>query len=161
MFAVIRTGGKQYRVAADGMLRVEKLAGETGDIVTFSDVLAHGGDSPKIGAPLVSGASVLAEIVEHGRGDKVVIFKKRRRQNSRRKNGHRQHYTLLRVTEILTDGSKSARPARKAKRKPAASEAEPAVGTVAAAEAQAKPAKKPRARKAAPKKESGPEGSTE
>ena len=161
MFAVIRTGGKQYRVAADETLRVEKLAGETGDIVTFSDVLAHGGDSPRIGAPLISGASVLAEIVEQGRGDKVVIFKKRRRQNSRRKNGHRQHYTLLRVTEILTDGSKSARPARKAKRAPAANEAEPAVETVAAGEEQAKPAKKPRARKAAPKKESGPKGSTE
>ena len=160
MFAVIRTGGKQYRVAADGILRVEKLAGETGDIVTFSDVLAHGGDSPKIGAPLISGASVLAEIVEQGRGDKVVIFKKRRRQNSRRKNGHRQHYTLLRVTEILTDGSKSAS-ARKAKRKPAADEAAPAVEAVAAGEAQAKPAKKPRARKPASKKESGPKGSTE
>ncbi len=162
MFAVIRTGGKQYRVAADDTLRVEKLAGEAGDVVTFSDVLAHGGDTPRIGAPLVSGASVLAEIVEQGRGEKVIIFKKRRRQNSRRKNGHRQHYTLLRVTEILTDGSKSARPARKAKVAPAAEEPEPKAEAAAATETQAaKPVKKPRARKAAPKKESGPEGSTE
>ncbi len=162
MFAVIRTGGKQYRVAADATLRVEKLAGETGDVVTFTDVLAHGGDTPRIGAPLVSGASVLAEIVEQGRGDKVIIFKKRRRQNSRRKNGHRQHYTLLRITEILTEGSKSARPARKAKRAAAANEDAPKAEASAADEVQATaPAKKPRARKAAPKKAPRPEGSTE
>ncbi len=106
MFAVIRTGGKQYRVAADETLEVEKLSGEAGDQITFSDVLMLGGDKPQVGAPLVSGASVAAEIVEQGRGDKVIIFKKRRRQNSRRKNGHRQSYTLVRVTEILTDGRK-------------------------------------------------------
>jgi len=106
MFAVIRTGGKQYRVAADETLEVEKLPGEAGDRVMFPDVLMLGGDKPQVGVPLVSGASVAAEIVEQRRGDKVIIFKKRRRQNSRRKNGHRQNYTLVRVTEILTDGRK-------------------------------------------------------
>jgi large subunit ribosomal protein L21 len=108
MFAVIRTGGKQYRVATGETLEVEKLAGEAGDQLVLSDVLVLGGDSPKVGAPLVSGASVAVEIVEQRRGDKVIIFKKRRRQNSRRKNGHRQHLTLVRVTEILTDGKQPA-----------------------------------------------------
>jgi large subunit ribosomal protein L21 len=130
MFAVIRTGGKQYRVAADETLEVEKLPGEAGDQVMFADVLMLGGDKPQVGVPLVSGASVAAEIVEQGRGDKVIIFKKRRRQNSRRKNGHRQSYTLLRVTEILTDGKKpsaakkaepKAEPAKAAAAKPGGS----------------------------------------
>ena len=106
MFAVIKTGGKQYSVAADQTLEVARLAGETGDQVTFADVLMLGGDKPALGAPLVAGASVVAEIVEHKRGPKVIIFKKRRRHNSRRRNGHRQDATLVRVTEILTDGAK-------------------------------------------------------
>jgi large subunit ribosomal protein L21 len=123
MFAVIKTGGKQYRVAADETLQIEKLTGEAGDSVTFSDVLMLGGDGEaKVGAPLVSGASVLAEIVEHGRGRKIIIFKKRRRQNSRRKNGHRQDFTLVRITEILADAS-STKPGRKAK-VPASDEAQ-------------------------------------
>jgi large subunit ribosomal protein L21 len=132
MFAVIRTGGKQYRVAADQTLEVEKLPGEAGDQVTFSDVLMLGGDAPQVGAPLVAGASVAAEIVEQRRGSKLVVFKKRRRKSSRRKNGHRQHHTLVRVTEILTDGkapSASKKAARKADQqaKPtAAAEAPPA-----------------------------------
>jgi large subunit ribosomal protein L21 len=121
MFAVIRTGGKQYRVAAGETLEVEKLAGEAGEQLVFSDVLLLGGDKPQVGAPLVSGASVAVEIVEQRRGDKVIIFKKRRRQNSRRKNGHRQHFTLVRVAEILTDGRT---PAAKSK-SPAKSEAKP------------------------------------
>jgi len=159
MFAVIRTGGKQYRVAADQTVEVEKLSGAPGEIVTFSDVLAHGGDSPKVGAPLVAGALVLAEIVEQGRGRKLIIFKKRRRQNSRRKNGHRQHFTVVRVTEILTDGARSAKPERRAKpAKAAAAEAEaPQAGDIEAAQ----PAKKTRTRKTAKKTESGPEGSAE
>lgn len=111
MFAVIRTGGKQYRVAADATLEVEKLAGEPGDIVTLSDVLMLGGDQPKLGAPLVEGASVAAEIVEQKRGPKLIVFKKRRRHNSRRKNGHRQDLTVIRITEILTDGAKASKPA--------------------------------------------------
>ncbi len=101
MFAVIKTGGKQYRVAADATLEVGKVVGEPGEIVTFSDVLMLGGDQPKLGAPLVSGASVAAEIVEHKRGRKVIAFKKRRRHNSRRKRGHRQHQTVVRIKEIV------------------------------------------------------------
>ena len=105
MFAVIKTGGKQYSVAADQTLEVAKLAGDAGAQVTFADVLMLGGDKPALGAPLVAGATVVAEIVEHKRGPKVIIFKKRRRHNSRRKNGHRQDSTLVRVTEILTGGA--------------------------------------------------------
>ncbi len=122
MFAVIKTGGKQYRVAAEDTLKVEKLAGDAGDQVVFDNVLMVGGDKPSVGAPLVEGASVAAEIVEQGRNRKIIIFKKRRRQNSRRKNGHRQDYTLVRITEILTGGSK---PAAKKAAKPKA-EAKPA-----------------------------------
>ena len=105
MFAVIKTGGKQYRVAADETLQIEKLDGDAGDAVTFSDVLMLGGEEPKVGAPLVAGAAVLAEIVEHKRGRKIIIFKKRRRQNSRRRNGHRQDFTVVRITEIRGGGS--------------------------------------------------------
>jgi large subunit ribosomal protein L21 len=119
MFAVIKTGGKQYRVAAEQTLEVEKLAGAAGDSVTFSEVLMLGGDAPQVGAPFVGGATVMAEIVEHRRGPKLIVFKKRRRQNSRRKNGHRQDLTLVRITEIFADAQK-AKPARKAK--PAADE---------------------------------------
>ncbi|MBA5727227.1 50S ribosomal protein L21 [Bombella mellum] len=101
MFAVIRTGGKQYRVAKDAILKVEKLEAEAGSTVTFSDVLMVGGEAgTKIGAPLVEGASVTAEVVAQDRLPTVIIFKKRRRQNSRRKNGHRQPVTVLRITAI-------------------------------------------------------------
>jgi large subunit ribosomal protein L21 len=119
MFAVIKTGGKQYRVAADDKLKVEKIAGEPGEIVQFGEVLVVGGDTPTLGAPTVSGASVAAEVIEQGRGDKVIAFKKRRRKNSRRKRGHRQEFTLVRITEILTDGAKPTKTARpKPVRKP-------------------------------------------
>ena len=97
MLAVIRTGGKQYTVAQNDVILVEKLEGVAGDKITISDVLSAGG---KLGAPLLSGASVLAEVVEQTRGPKVLIFKKRRRHNSRRKNGHRQHLTALKITAI-------------------------------------------------------------
>ncbi len=101
MFAVIRTGGKQYRVTPDAVLKVEKLEAEAGSTVTFTDVLAVGGEgSLKLGAPVVAGASVTATVIAQDRLDKVLIFKKRRRQNSRRKNGHRQHVTVLRVSAI-------------------------------------------------------------
>ncbi len=139
MFAVIKTGGKQYRVAADEILQIEKLPGEAGETVTFSDVLMLGGDEPQVGLPLVSGASVLAEIVEHKRGRKIIIFKKRRRQNSRRRNGHRQDFTLVRITEILTDGKKAS-PIQKRERvkrpskKDAPSKEAPAAEAEAAAE---------------------------
>ncbi len=118
MFAVIKTGGKQYRVAADQTLDVEKLAGNAGDTIVFDKVLMVAGDGePMVGAPIVAGASVAGEIVEQKRGPKIIIFKKRRRKNSRRKNGHRQDLTLVRITDILTDGKKPA--VKKAKASPA------------------------------------------
>ncbi|GBR14449.1 50S ribosomal protein L21 [Gluconobacter frateurii] len=101
MFAVIRTGGKQYRVAPESILKVEKLEAEAGSTVTFSDVLMVGCEgSVTVGAPLVAGATVTATVVAQDRLAKVIIFKKRRRQNSRRKNGHRQHVTVLRIDAI-------------------------------------------------------------
>jgi len=100
-FAVIRTGGKQYRVTPNAVLTVEKLEAEPGGTVTFHDVLALGGDGGlTLGAPTVPGASVTATVLEQTRGDKVLILKKRRRKNSRRKKGHRQHLTVLRIAEI-------------------------------------------------------------
>ncbi|BFL63589.1 LSU ribosomal protein L21P [Roseomonas mucosa] len=100
-YAVIRTGGKQYRVTPNAVLVVEKLEAEAGQTVTFQDVLVLGGESGlTIGAPTVAGATVTATVIEQTRGDKVIVFKKRRRQNSRRKNGHRQHMTVLRIGDI-------------------------------------------------------------
>src|SRR5271165_6235604 len=105
MFAVIRTGGKQYRVTPNAVLKVEKLEAEPGATVTFTDVLAVGGAGGlTVGSPLVAGASVTATVIAQDRLDKVIIFKKRRRQNSRRKNGHRQHVTVLRVAGFARDG---------------------------------------------------------
>lgn len=101
MFAVIRTGGKQYRVSPNDVMKVEKIEAEPGSTVTFTDVLAVGGEGKlTIGAPVVAGASVTATVIAQDRLDTVIIFKKRRRQNSRRKNGHRQHVTVLRVSDI-------------------------------------------------------------
>ncbi|MEZ0260792.1 MAG: 50S ribosomal protein L21 [Alphaproteobacteria bacterium] len=100
MYAVIKTGGKQYRVQKNDILEVELLEAKKGDKVTLSEVLLLGGDSPKIGAPTVSGASVVAEVVDQIRDDKVIVFKKKRRQNYRRKNGHRQSLTVLKITDI-------------------------------------------------------------
>lgn len=100
MFAVIRSGGKQYRVALDEVIAVERLPGEVGDTLKIEDVLLLGGDSARAGIPLVAGAAVEAKILEHGRGDKVVAFKKKRRKNTHRKRGHRQPYTKLKITAI-------------------------------------------------------------
>ena len=101
MFAVIRTGGKQYRVRPNDVLKVEKLEAEAGSTITFTDVLAVGSEgNVTVGAPLVAGASVTATVIAQDRLDTVIIFKKRRRQNSRRRNGHRQQVTVLRVSEI-------------------------------------------------------------
>ena len=100
MYAVVKTGGKQYRVAPNDVIRVERIEGNAGDSVTLDQILMVGGDSPRIGAPLVSGATVTATLVEQARGDKVIIFKKKRRQNYRRKRGHRQDLTVLRINEI-------------------------------------------------------------
>jgi large subunit ribosomal protein L21 len=101
MFAVIRTGGKQYRVTPELVLKVEKLEAEAGSTITFTDVLAIGGEGGlTIGAPVIAGASVTATVIAQDRLEKIIIFKKRRRQNSRRKNGHRQHVTVLRIAGI-------------------------------------------------------------
>jgi large subunit ribosomal protein L21 len=101
MFAVIKTGGKQYKVAADETITVMSLPGNPGDSVTFGEVMMlMDGDSATLGAPLVSGASVTGEIVAHGRGPKVIAFKKRRRKNSKRKRGHRQDLTVVRITGV-------------------------------------------------------------
>jgi large subunit ribosomal protein L21 len=132
MFAVIKTGGKQYRVAANDLLKVEKLAGNAGDILEFAEVLAVGeGETAAIGAPFVDGAVVTAEVVEQGRAKTVIAFKKRRRQNSRRTRGHRQWLTTVRIAEILTDGAK---PSKKAAAKPAAEKKEAAPKVAAVAE---------------------------
>jgi len=138
MFAVIKTGGKQYRVAADDVLSVERLSGETGDMVEFHEILLIGGEAgAEIGAPHIAGAMVTAEILEQFRDGKVYSFKKRRRQNSKRIRGHRQLLTRLKISEILTGGAK---PTKKAAAKPAqpAAKAEPK----AEAKAEAAPAKK-------------------
>src|SRR5215468_4644946 len=103
MFAVFKTGGKQYRVAAEDVIKVGKVKGEPGEVVVV------GGDNLSLGAPTVTGATVAAEVLEQARGPKIVAFKKRRRKNSRRKIGHRQEFTLLRITEILTDGKKPSK----------------------------------------------------
>ena len=111
MFAVIKTGGKQYRVAADDVIKIDRVKGEPGDIVEFGEVLLLGGDNVQLGNPTVGGASVAGEVVNQSRGEKIIAFKKRRRKNSRRKRGHRQDFTLVRITEILTEGRKpSPRP---------------------------------------------------
>jgi large subunit ribosomal protein L21 len=109
MFAVIRTGGKQYKVAADNKITVMALPGEAGERIVFDDVLAlFDGATHHLGAPRVAGASVVGEIVEQTRGAKVIAFKKRRRKNSKRKRGHRQDLTIVRVTDILTGGTAEA-----------------------------------------------------
>ena len=122
MFAVIKTGGKQYRVAAEDVIRVDRVEKKPGEVVAFGEVRVVGGDKPLIGAPMVSGATVAGEVLAHERGDKVIAFKKRRRKNSRRKRGYRHEFSVIRITEILTDGKKPSdkappRPKREAKPK--------------------------------------------
>ena len=137
MFAVIKTGGKQYRVAAEDVIRVDRVNGQPGEIVEFGEVLVVGGDTPQLGTPTVAGATVAGEVLQHSRGDKVIAFKKRRRKNSRRKRGYRHQFSVVRITEILTGGakpSKTAAPRPKREPKP---KAEPE----AAPAAEAKPAK--------------------
>jgi large subunit ribosomal protein L21 len=105
MFAVIKTGGRQYRVVPDDVLEIGKIAGDVGTIVQLGEVLVLGGDTPVLGIPTVAGASVAAEVLQHKRGPKVIAFKKRRRKNSRRKRGYRDELTVLRITEILADNA--------------------------------------------------------
>ncbi len=127
MYAVIRTGGKQYRVAPDDVLDIERIPGEAGDTVEFADILMIAGDAePQVGTPLVDGASVAAELVEQFRGEKITIFKKKRRTTYRRKQGHRQELTKVRITDILTGGAK---PKKAAKAQRAAEKAEKAETT--------------------------------
>ena len=139
MFAVVKTGGKQYRVAAGDQLRVEKLAGEAGDIVELTEVMMVG---DKIGTPLVDGACVAVEILEQGRARKVIAFKKRRRQNSRRTIGHRQHFSLVEVTEILTDGKKPSKKASGGSKKAAPKKDDAKSAAPAKKEADKAPASK-------------------
>lgn len=131
MFAIIRTGGKQYRVVANDLIRIEKLPGEAGSTIAFDDILVVGnGETSTLGSPTVSGASVTGEVVAQTRNDTVIVFKKRRRKNYRRRNGHRQPVTLVRITEIAGPGgmrasSKDAAPKpRKITKKKAAAAAE-------------------------------------
>ena len=146
MFAVIRAGGKQYRVAPEDVIRIDRVSGEPGEIVEFGEVLVVGGDKPELGLPTVAGATVAGEVLQHQRGDKVIAFKKRRRKNSRRKRGYRHEFSLIRITEILTGGAK---PSKQAKPRP---QREPKAKVEAAAEAEAKPAAKPAAKSAAKRK---------
>jgi large subunit ribosomal protein L21 len=149
MFAVIKAGGKQYKVAEDQVLKVEGVKGEPGTIVTLGDVIMLGGDTPTHGSPMVAGASVAAEILGHGRGPKVIAFKKRRRKNSRRKRGHRQDFVLIRISEILTEGAKPTKgpkPKPEAKAKPAVIEGDEGDDAPKAKKAAKKPARKPAAK---------------
>jgi large subunit ribosomal protein L21 len=146
MFAVIKAGGKQYRVAEDQVLKVEGVKGEPGTIVQIGDVIMLGGDTPQIGNPTIAGASVAAEIIEHGRGPKVIAFKKRRRKNSRRKRGHRQEFTLIRISEILTQG---ATPTKGPKPKPEAKAESPETAAGDEGGDEAPKTRKPARKKAA------------
>jgi len=143
MFAVIKTGGRQYRVVPDDVLEIGKIAGDVGTIVQLGEVLVLGGDTPTLGVPTVAGATVAAEVLQHKRGPKVISFKKRRRKNSRRKRGYRDEITVLRITEILADNAKPSigpRPKKEKVAKPADDSDE-----------TAKPAKKAAAKKPAAK----------
>jgi len=160
MFAVIKAGGKQYRVAAEDIIRIDRVGGEPGAIVEFGEVLVLGGDTPVIGAPTVAGAMVAGEVLQHTRGDKVIAFKKRRRKNSRRKRGSRHEFSVIRITEILTDGAKPSKtPPPRPKREPKpkvegeaeAKEAKPA-NAKSGAKSGSKSATKVRAKKPATKK---------
>ena len=165
MFAVIKTGGRQYRVVPDDVLEIGKIAGDVGTIVQLGEVLVLGGDTPTLGMPTVAGASVAAEVLQHKRGPKVIAFKKRRRKNSRRKRGYRDEITVLRITEILADNARPSigpRPKKEKVAKPAddgdeaAKPAKKAAAKKPAAKAAAKPrakaeTKKPAAKKAAAK----------
>jgi large subunit ribosomal protein L21 len=164
MFAVIKTGGRQYRVVPDDVLEIGKIAGDVGTIVQLGEVLLVGGDQPVLGAPTVAGASVAAEVLQHKRGPKVISFKKRRRKNSRRKRGYRDEITVLRITEILTNDNKPTVGPRPKREKPVVAapvdgddEAtrpakKKAAPKKAVAKKAAKPRAKPDAKKAAAKK---------
>ena len=172
MFAVIKTGGRQYRVVPDDVLEIGKIAGDVGTIVQLGEVLVVGGDAPVLGTPTVAGASVAAEVLDHKRGPKVIAFKKRRRKNSRRKRGYRDEITVLRITEILTDGkapSIGPRPKREKVEAKVADDADEAPKAAkkaapkkpAAKKAAAKPAAKAEAKKAPAKKAPAKKGKSD
>ena len=157
MFAVIKTGGRQYRVVPDDVLEIGKIAGDVGTIVQLGEVLVVGGDTPVLGTPTVAGATVAAEVLDHKRGPKVIAFKKRRRKNSRRKRGYRDEITVLRITEILTDNAKPSigpRPKREkvvapavdGDEEPKAAKKAPVKKAAAKPAAKKAPAKKPAAK---------------
>lgn len=153
MYAVIKTGGKQYKVAEKDTIELQRLDGDAGDAVAFGDVLIVGGEEGvTFGSPLVAGARVAGEIVEHTRSATILVFKKRRRQNSKRSRGHRQEHTVVRITEILTDGKEPTKQAtpRKAKAEAAAPAAATATETKADKPKRAQP-KKPAAEGDKPK----------
>ena len=151
MYAVIKTGGKQYRVAANDKILIEKLDGAAGDQVNFTEVLmVSNGGTVDIGAPFLAGATVVGEIEKQARGPHIIIFKKRRRKHYRRRNGHRQDLTAVTITEILTGGAK---PSAKAKAKPEAKvEAKPEAAVAAAPVAEATAEAKPKKAAAKPRK---------
>jgi large subunit ribosomal protein L21 len=170
MFAVIKTGGRQYRVVPDDVLEIGKIAGDVGTIVQLGEVLLVGGEEPVLGTPTVAGATVAAEVLQHKRGPKVISFKKRRRKNSRRKRGYRDEITVLRITEILTNDNKPTigpRPKRekvvaapvdgddeapKAMKKKAPAKKAPVAKAAAKPRAKPAPAKKPAAKGKSDKK---------
>jgi large subunit ribosomal protein L21 len=154
MYAVIKTGGKQYRVAKGDIVIVEKLAAEAGETVQVGDVLMIGedGKAPEVGTPILEKAAVTAEVVDQGKGDKVVVFKKKRRHNYRRKKGHRQLQTVLRVTEISKTGKKAAAPKKEAEAKAEAPADKKAAAPKKAPAKKAAPKKKAAAKKAPAKK---------
>mgnify|MGYP003668745411 FL=1 len=152
MFAVIKTGGKQYKVAAGDEITIEKLNAATGDNIVFDEVLMLGGDKPMMGAPLVEGASVTGELVDNGRGKKIIVFKKRRRQNYRRKAGHRQHFSRVLIGEILAPGEKSKAKAKAAPKADDTADAKTEAKAPAKKAAPKKAAAKTTTKKAAPKK---------
>ncbi|MEH2473304.1 large subunit ribosomal protein L21 [Nitrobacteraceae bacterium AZCC 2161] len=156
MFAVIKTGGRQYRVVPDDVLEIGKIAGEVGTIVQLGEVLVLGGDTPVLGLPMVEGASVAAEVLQHKRGPKIISFKKRRRKNSKRKRGYRDEITVLRITEILADGKTPSIGPRPKREKPVVTA--PVDGDEDAPETSAKkaPVKKAAAPKAAAKPRAKP-----
>ena len=151
MYAVVKTGGKQYRVAKDDKILVERLEGEAGSAIQLDDVMmVVDGEKVTVGTPQIAGASVAAEVIEQTRGPKIIIFRRKRRKNHRRTQGHRQDLTLLKITGISADGSKpAAKKAAKAAAKPAAEK--PAAKKAAAKPAAKKATKKAAAKKAAPK----------
>jgi len=151
MFAVIKTGGRQYRVVPDDVLEIGKIAGDVGTIVQLGEVLLLGGDTPVLGTPTVAGASVAAEVLQHKRGPKVIAFKKRRRKNSRRKRGYRDELTVLRITEILADNAKPTIGPRPKKEKVAPTASEDGDEAAPKAVKKKAAAKKPAAKSAAAK----------